>query len=264
MQRANLKPDSIDQLSRKFEQRVLPQPLFLNSLPKSGSHLLRNIIRMFVPVAQQYKRQFIQHAIFDEHRVAFQKQMPLLSWGHLLFSDKAAVELTGVRKILLVRDPYTWVLSCARFLISDEFSGLDELKEEQVTAEQLVNLVIFGIWQKLPSLSEQYTHNVVAWLGTGVHLVRFESLVQAVRDLETPKSEHFFTELLEACGIERPEDWRERVRVGADPAESGTSAENIRIRKDIPSTLPDLHRRMVDYAAPGLRSLLGYEGGEIQ
>ena len=27
--------------------------VFLNSVPKCGSHLLRNIIRMFVPVDQQ-------------------------------------------------------------------------------------------------------------------------------------------------------------------------------------------------------------------
>lgn len=262
MQRANLKPDAIDQLNRRFEQRALAHPLFLNSLPKSGSHLLRNIVRMFVPVAQQYKRQFIQHAIFDEHRSAFQSQVPLLSWGHLLFSDRAAVELSGVRKVLLVRDPYSWVPSCARFLISDQFSGLDELKQEQVTAEQLLNLVIFGIWQKLPSLAEQYTHNVVAWLGTDAYLVRFESLVEAVGDLESPASERFFAQLLEACGIERPEDWKERVRLGSDPAESGTSAENIRVRKDIPARLPDLQRRMVDFAAPGLRPLLGYSGGD--
>ena len=67
-QRVYLKPDTLDQENRKFEQAILREPLFLNSIPKSGSHLLRNIVRMFVPVSQQYQRQFIQHAnLAEEH-----------------------------------------------------------------------------------------------------------------------------------------------------------------------------------------------------
>jgi hypothetical protein len=30
----------------------------------------------------------------------------------------------------------------------------------------------------------------------------------------------------------------------------------------IPDELPDRHRRLVDYAVPGLRKLLGYEGSQ--
>ena len=259
MQRANLKPDAIDQLNRKFEQRVLAQPLFLNSVPKSGTHLLRNIVRMFVPVPQQYKREFIQHPILHQHLAAFDKRTPLLSWGHLLFSDQAAIQLSGVRKVLIVRDPYTWVLSCARFLQSDEFSGLDHLKTGAITPEQMLNIVIFGIWQKLPSLAEHYTSNAVAWLGTDVHLLRFEELLRAVRELDTDESDRYFASLLAACGIERPADWRERVRIGADPAQSGTAPENLTVQSGIPKVLPAVQKRLVDHVAPGLRQLLGYE-----
>ena len=56
-----------------------------------------------------------------------------------------------------------------------------------------------------------------------------------------------------------PDDWRERVRVGADRRQSGTARENLTgIRLELPKTLPDRHRRLIDYAAPGLRQLLGY------
>ena len=259
MQRTHLKPDGIDQLNRKFEQRMLAQPLFLNSVPKAGTHLLRNIVRMFVPVPQQYKREFIQHPILHQHLAAFDKRTPLLSWGHLLFSDQASIELSGVRKVVLVRDPYTWVLSCARFLQSDQFSGLDHLKSEAITPEQMLNIVIFGIWQKLPSLAEHYTHNAVAWLGTDAYLVRFEELLEATRAIDSDESETYFSALFEACGLERPSDWRERVRIGADPAESGTAQQNINVRSDIPKVLPPVQRQLVDHVAPGLRQLLGYE-----
>ena len=40
-------------------------------------------------------------------------------------------------------------------------------------------------------------------------------LMGAVADLDSAGAERFFAELLEACGIAMPQDWRERVRIGA-------------------------------------------------
>src|SRR4051812_15780815 len=219
MQRINLKGDTLDQENRRFSQAVLREPVFLNSVPKSGSHLLRNIVRMFVPVSQQYQRQFVQFANLEQHRDAFNAELPMLSWGHLPFSDESAIELTGVRKIQLVRDPYTWVIARARFFISDEFEGnLDLLKQGKLSVEELMNLMIFGIYQRAPSLNEIYTHNALAWLGTGVHLIRYEDLLHHLKALETTDAKTYFGELFGACGISPPEDWRERVRVGSDPS----------------------------------------------
>ena len=262
MQRVNLKPDTLDQENRRFTHGVLREPVFLNSVPKSGSHLLRNIVRMFVPVSQQYQRQFVQFANLEEHRDAFNLELPMLSWGHLPFSDKSATELTGVRKLLLVRDPFSWVIARAEFFVSGEFSGnLDLLKEGKLTAEELINLMIFGIYQRAPSLNEIYTHNALAWLGTGVHLVRYEDLIHNLKTIDGPEAEAYFRELLDACGIVLPDDWRERVRVGSDPAQSGTARENLSAATalEFPAELPDIQRRLVEVAAPGVRALLGYE-----
>jgi hypothetical protein len=56
-----------------------------------------------------------------------------------------------------------------------------------------------------------------------------------------------------------PENWRERVQVGADRRQSGTARENLTgIRVSLPDQLPEKHRRLIEYAAPGLRSILGY------
>jgi hypothetical protein len=58
---------------------------------------------------------------------------------------------------------------------------------------------------------------------------------------------------------ELPADWRERVLVGSDRKQSGTARENLSGLQDvIPDVLPDVQKQMVDYAAPGLRRLLGY------
>jgi len=258
--KVNLKPDTLDEENRKFEQRALQQPLFLNSVPKCGSHLLRNIIRMFVPVDQQYAAQFIQHQILRDHVGAFADERNFLSWGHLMFTDQTSVSVANVRHILLVRDPYDWVLARARFFISDEFQGFELLKEGTLSIEAILNMMILGIHDKAPPLAALFTYNAVAWLGTGVHLLHYEDLMGAIKQLDSEEADRFFANLLEACGIERPDDWRERVRIGADRKQSGTARENLSgVDVELPAVIPDLQKRMIDFGAPGLRSLLGYE-----
>lgn len=257
--KVNLKPDTLDEENRRFEQKPLDRPLFLNSVPKSGSHLLRNIIRMFVPVEQHYTAQFIQHQILHDHLGAFADSRNFLSWGHLMFNDQTAVAVGTLRQVLLVRDPYDWVLARARFFISDEFQGFELLKEGSLSVESILNMMILGIHDKAPPLVSLFTYNAVAWLGTGVHLVRYEDLVAAVKDVESAGAEKFFAELFAACGIERPDDWQERVRIGSDRKQSGTARENLTgVGVELPKELPELQKRMVDFAAMGLRELLGY------
>src|SRR4028118_721818 len=94
--RVRVKPDTLDEENRKFVQLPLQQPLFLNSVPKSGSHLLRNIIRMFVPVEQQYQAEFIQYQFLDQHLAAFEPTANRLSWGHLFFMDPTKAERQSV------------------------------------------------------------------------------------------------------------------------------------------------------------------------
>lgn len=258
-----VKGDNLNALNSNFAQSPLLEPVFLNSVPKCGTHLIRNIMRMFVPVDQQYHAAFIQHAILRQHQAAFSQAMPHLSWGHLLYSDDAAIVLKHVHHIVQVRDPYTWVLARARFFLSDTFQGsLEHLKGGSVSVEEVLNMMIFGIHNKAPNMYEIYTHNAVSWLGTKVRLLRMEDLLLQVRNLDTPDAERFFAELLQDCGInELPDDWRDRVRVGADREQSGTARENLAGSgaDNVPEELPDMQKQLVDYAVPGLRAILGYE-----
>jgi hypothetical protein len=252
--------DDLDARNAEFTQAPLREPVFLNSVPKSGSHLLRNIVRMFVPVDQQYAADFIQWPNLQQHRGAFSVDRPHLSWGHLLYADASAIETAPARRILLYRDPYDWVIARARFLLSDQFSGnVGHLSSGSLDADELLTLMIFGIPGKLPSLNAIYELNAVAWLGTRCHVVTYEDLVRHLDALETDEAGRFFGDLLEACGIDRPDDWRKRVEVGADRGQSGTARENLTgVAVDLPHSLPDRHRALVDYQAPGLRRVLGY------
>jgi len=260
--RITVKPDTLDDENRKFVQRPLRQPLFLNSVPKSGSHLLRNIIRMFVPVESQYQAEFIQHHFLNQHLAAFDRSKNQLSWGHLFYLEETKAALSGVRQIVLVRDPYDWVLARARFVLSNEFQapGLEYLKQPDASVESILNLMIEGTRPQLAPLLVTYRFNAVAWIGDGVPLVRYEDLVHALKSLEGQSAEHFFAGLFEACGIERPDDWRDRVRIGSDRKQSGTARENLTgVAARIPSELPEEQKQRVDQVAPGLRKILGYE-----
>jgi hypothetical protein len=261
MPRVIAKPDNLNERNREFEQRALQQPVFLNSVPKSGTHLIRNIMRMFVPVRQQYHKEFVQYAILREHHAAFSRAQPQLSWGHMLFGDDSVIALRQVKHLLLVRDPYDWVLARTRFFLSDTFQGsLDHLKGGNVTVEDMINMMIFGIPDKAPGMNSIYTHNAVSWLGTDVHLLRFEELLHHVRNSDEKEAEIFFAGLLSKLHMgDLPEDWQERVRVGADRQQSGTARENLAgTVGDIPDELPEIQKQLVDYEVPGLRKILGY------
>ena len=144
--------DNLNELNANYEQTPLERPVFLNSVPKSGTHLLRNIVRMFVPVEQQYHDTFIQHPVLRQHLRAFSANGPQLSWGHLLFSDDASIVLKKVHHLLLVRDPYDWVLARARFFLSDNFEAeLEHLKDGNAPIDAVLNMMIFGIHHFLRS-----------------------------------------------------------------------------------------------------------------
>ena len=261
MPRVVAKADSLNEQNRRFSQKALQQPVFLNSVPKCGTHLFRNIVRMFVPVDQQYHRAFIQIPILQQHLAAFTQTRPMVSWGHLLFSDDSARALKGVRHTILVRDPYDWVLARARFFLSDTFQGkMEGLKGGAVSIEEVLNMMIFGIYDKAPSMQDIFVHNAAAWMGTQARILKMEELLHAVRNLDSGEAADYFGETFEFLGIgPLPDDWRERVRIGSDRRQSGTARENLAgPASDVPNELPDAQKRLVDFAIPGLRELLGY------
>lgn len=253
------RPDTLNPQVRRFAQAPLQQTAFLNSVPKCGTHLLRNIVRMFVPVERHYDREFIQLQNLEQHQVALDPRAPAFSVGHLIYADMAALATRHARHVVLVRDPYDYVLSRARFVFSEEFKHpmLEPLKAS-ASVEQVINFMIFGVPAKGPALRDVFTFNAVAWMHTGAQIVRYEDIVAALKTLDTPESETFFRDLLGKFGIALPQDWRERVRIGSAREHSATDSGKLSGVPDFPKTLTDGQKALVEFAAPGLRSLLGY------
>jgi hypothetical protein len=259
--RITLEKDNLDDRNKEFAQAPLKNTVFLNSVPKCGTHLIKNVMRMFVPVEQQYNATFIQIPSLHQHGpFAFNPNTPKLSWGHLLFSDDSAAFTRHARHLVLVRDPYDWVLARARFFLSENFEGrTDSLKSGAFDTNDILNMMIFGIYKKAPSMEDIFRHNAVAWMGSTTFMIRYEDLVSHVKRLDSPEAKTYFFTLFEQCGIVPPNDWRERVVIGADRKQSGTARENLGGGlTDLPDELPDTQKKLVEYAAPGLRALLGY------
>jgi hypothetical protein len=253
------KPDNLDEIGQRFERERLTQSVFLNSVPKAGTHLIRNILRMFVHPDQHWRREYIQHALLSRSRDAFLADRPMISWGHMLFSDESSVALRDTRHIVLVRDPYDWVLARARFYLSDEFqSSLEHIKNGGAAIEDVIMMMILGAHGRVPDLKDVFSMNAVAWMGSHAVIVRYEDIVDSLNDLGSKRAEAFFRQLLADCGLALPSDWRDRVEAGADPKESRTARENLKVTVEVPKVLSETHRRVVDFHAPGLRALLGY------
>ena len=263
MPEVSIAPDTLNEESAKFSQTSLSRSVLLNSLPKSGSHLLRNILRMFVPVSQVYGPGFVQFPNLKEHLAAFDEKNKLLISAHLLYSDNTAMLANRTNKILLVRDPYSWVLAQARFFVSDILSSnFDHIKNGALTVDDLIGLMIFGIYQKSPPMRQQYELYTVGWMTSDAYMIRYEDLVENINSIESDAAESYFAELLERCGISLPDDWKERITIGADRKQSATARENINKGESLfefPHVLSDKHKKMIDFSAPGLRELLGYK-----
>jgi hypothetical protein len=257
--RITLQQDTLPEEFGRFQPQPLRAPIFLNGVPKCGTHLIRNIMRMFVAPERHYHGDFIQLPSLSRHVTAFDPSAPWLSWGHLVFADTASVALARSRHVVLVRDPYDWVLARARFFLSDQFNGpLNNVKNGAAPLDDVLNLMIFGALDKAPSLADIFTFNAVAWANDQTLLLRYEDLTAAVKDLEGPAASALFKLLFEHCQLNLPEDWRERVRVGADRKHSATSREKLSGDLRLPDVLPERQRRLVNFAAPGLREMLGY------
>ncbi len=110
-------------------------------------------------------------------------------------------------------------------------------------------------------LRKMYMFNTVGWMCTDCTMIRYEDFVAAVKDLDSAAAESFYMGLFKAAGLAKvPHDWRERVRIGSDRKQSSTARENLSSAEiAFPKELSAEQKALVDFTAPGLRKLLGYE-----
>lgn len=256
--------DLRDLARSRFEGIPQSRPLFLNSIPKCGTLLLRNVLLMFVRGESVVLDEFIIDPNISQHQEFFKPTARHFLWGHVTHADEAARITCDARSLILVRDPFDYVLSYASFLYSlqNDATFGRYVRAHMLPVDRVIAAVIFGNGNSelyFEDLRDVYLKNAVAWLGTGTTLVRYEDLVWSLRHLDSPEAETYWRALIEACGfVEFPSDWRDRVRAGSDRKLSSTARENLDVLAPIPTELTATQKAMVEAAAPGIRAILGY------
>ncbi len=256
---------TIDEVNGRFEQTPIEERIFINSVPKCGTMLLRNIIYTFVPRSQWYTPFIVDHEM-EAHRDAARQPELACFTGHLNHWPFTISFMRGLRHVLIVRDPYDYCLSCAYYMCSESLYEREPLtrlvRDQALDFEDVVRLVIrgFAIPGKVhqASVKALFVDNALSWLGGDCLLVRYEELVGHLRDLGTPQAEAYFLGMLKHLRIDPPEDWRERVAAGSSREVSSTASEQLECGFDRPKKLSEQARRLFDVCAPGLREALGY------
>ncbi len=254
---------ALDQLMLKFDRAPLETPIFINSVPKCGTLLLRNILLMFPPVDQVPWR-FVSNA---EMPSLFQSSGKKFFTGHVVCDVQSTICLKDFRHILIIRDPYDYVLSLARFLFGTQLEATTSLgkaiREHNLQFEDVIRFVITG-WDfrsdEFLGVRDIFLRNAMYWDGAGALIVKYEDIVRSLKDLDSHETEGYWRGILGHLGILVPEDWRERIRAGADPAASSTIPQSLggdaaaQSRRQLTPEEIKLFNRV----APDLRRQLGY------
>lgn len=257
-------PDDIDPIAGQFRPVQVETRTLLNSVPKSGTHLLRNIVRMFIGNYQTYRPFAVDHD-WHEHALGMGNPDKKFFCGHVNFGLKTLLASRDFNQVLLVRDPFDYVMSYARFFYSEEFQAPIALllRREGLPFNAALSVVINGVYDPqyyFASVGDVYRDNAIKWLRLA-HLVRYEDIIAAVQSIDEPRSELFLKDLLARFGIlDLPDDWRERIRIGVDPGISATASHQINLPEgsETMGGLPEAARQEIEALYPGLRAALGY------
>ncbi len=102
--------DPVAAANERFQCPPLQSRIFLNSVPKCGTVLLKNILLMFIPWAQHY-RWFITESKCPERLSAMKGDRYKFFVGHMNHTPVTSEILKNFKHILIIRDPYAHVLS---------------------------------------------------------------------------------------------------------------------------------------------------------
>jgi len=197
----------------RFEPLSPSRTALINSTPKAGTHLLRNIISHFA--GENCREQFV---MYDDLATTFPLRETQIVVGHVPWCIDAILATRGLPQILLIRDPVDVLVSLSRAAFApNETRGDYVFARENLTLHQYMALLVVGYdigGVSVGSFSRFLHEFMIGWYGQDVFLVDFSEVIA----IEQP----LLQELLTFCGMQLPDDWRSRLAAGMNPRLSAT------------------------------------------
>ncbi|MGC1928409.1 MAG: sulfotransferase domain-containing protein [Candidatus Nitrosopolaris sp.] len=247
-----------------MDNQKLANPIFVCSVPKAGTHLLRGILEQIVgqDLIMRPGRVITETDILSE--LPFKNK---IYFCHLQHSEELSNYISKFPKILLARDPRDYVVSQAHFfnVLKMDESSLERRFRELPNWTVKLSAAILGIEDgpsRLSSVAETFVNYYIKWLNLpNSFLVRFEDIVgSSVENYErVAKSIRLIIEFI-GFTVDYDEAFLDSVFMGSDPAKSQTfrSGKIGSWRQEFNAD----HVKQFKLVAPGLVSGLGYERDE--
>lgn len=247
-----------------FQPLAWPHPVLLNSLFKSGTHILSNILTHFCYGGRQNHSPYLfDDQIYQTRELLADPLGPRFFIGHLAWIPGVIEYVRPFRMLHLYRDPRTWILAVGRQYFDPEARGnlAQWVRENRVPLADLVDILLTGgtfFGERLEPIAETYNRRVIPWLSRAAIAIRYCDLVRHATNLNRSESEQFFRMLLAACGLELPANWQARVRAGASRELSATDSRAFMDPALDCQELSAAQKQALEIAAPGLRQVLGF------
>ena len=243
----------------RFRPIALHGRWLINSHPKSGTHLVRNILGHF-----NWHAFYRPILFFDTFEPVLRGATSQFYAGHIPYAMFAVFDqIEDFNSVLLIRHPYAIALALARAFYDINTTRADHLQmREEFSFSEIVKRVICGYdcaGIRSSPLAKSLSEFTCEWLGQTPFTVKFEEIVARLKGPDY-RLVAYLAPLLEGMYGAVPDDAAQRIRAGAAPAISVTfsrtrDAAAVRARPaDVPSLVPATEARRLREIAV----MLGY------
>jgi tetratricopeptide (TPR) repeat protein len=258
-------------LDKDEQQILLASPVVVSSVPKSGTILLRNLLKSILGDSLVIpSNSFIRPLATSEYLLSLPSLTNRVYVGHIWYSEDLSKKLSSIPKIVLIRDPRDNVVSYTHFMdrIAKDVFGNQEEYWSKKDWEEKLSTMIFGLntrpgWNsrvmsEYPSIFNNYLNYALKWVGSDTFLVRYEDIIGTrfggndKTVIKTMKS------IMDIIGVQIDEETLAgRIAQGSDHTKSDTfrSGDKGNWRQEF---MPH-HINQMKAVCPTLVSILGYE-----
>lgn len=224
-------------LGKNKREMKLASPVVVCCVPKSGTILLRNILKsilgdnLVIP-----SDSFIRPLASSEYLLALPRLTNRVYVGHIEYSENLAKKLASIPKIVLMRDPRDYVISFTHFM--DQLAkGASESQKDwydkywsKKAWDEKLSTMIFGLntpmeapWKVYPSVFSRYLNYALRWSGPNTLVVRYEDLIGAKFGGNDKTVINTMKSIMDFIGLKIDEAALEqRIVQGTDPIKSKT------------------------------------------